>query len=581
MVDFLMRRSVAVVALLSFILLAPTGASAATPDEPVHMGYTTSVVEDVKGQLGDAPAKRIVKAEKVFFNQAVITATDSAVVIQFRDGSTFELGPNGVMTLDEMVFNPFESKSVKVMTLVQGSFRYVSGYVAKDALAELKTPLGTIGIRGSTMSGFHYPGQPEFLHVSKGEATYSNDAGQSTVGAGQSVAVVDRTTPTIEPERMPPAVAAQALSHIESNLGEASAAAAAQTLTPEQRAADAAANAVPTALQQQALPTVATAPIAAPLPASEAPAIPLLTEAASVGVLDARNTEATAQQQAFLAKAEQAIPDAAARIEAVTAADQAKNEANVAVGTTEVIAGSSENAASAEQIGALVQASVGANPDATALIATTAVKSSAANAAVETAAVAQATTKGAVSGAVAAGADLGEITKAAASGAIAGAIEAGADAVTAAQAATQGAVSGAAEAGVDLGVAAKAATEGVVAGAVAAGVDAVSIIEASTRGAVTATVASGGDVSAVTTAVIQGVEEIATAIGIDAETVTTIVQTQSSEAEIEAIEQTAPPPDPTLEPTVLEPVDETLDLLLEEPVVTEPENPSQDTASPN
>ncbi len=615
MVDFLMKRSVAAVAgaFFLFVLLAAAGADAAAPAGPVHIGHTTSVVADVKGQLGDAPAKRIVQAEKIFFNEAVITATESAIIIQFRDGSTFELGPNGAMTLDELVFNPFESESVKVMTLIQGSFSYVSGYVAKDSIATLITPTGTIGIRGSTMSGLSYPGKPDFLHVSKGVATYRNDAGPRSIRAGQSIAVVDRTTPAIEPEKMPPAVAAQALSHIEQSLGSA-VTAAAQTLTPEQRAEDAAANAVPIAQQKKDLSAATTKPVVVAAPPAETPDIPLLSEAAKVGVLDAGNTETTAQQQAFLEKAEKAIPDAAAKIDAITAADQAKNEANVAVGTTEVIAGSSENAESAEMIGALVQASINANPDGTSLIAETAVKSSANNEAVDILDVVAETTKGAIAGVVGTdanlseivelaakatitgaskagisakdaagkamegvisgvaktGADLGEVIKSAANGIIGGAVITGDDPLAAAASATEGAIKGAAKEGLDQAAVAKSTMEGVAKGSEGAGLEIAGMIEAALGGVATAIEATGGDLAAVTETVMEAVDTIAADLNVDLSAITEA----AAAAEVALITTAAPAPDTA--PLNLTAPEETV-----EAEAPEPENPSQDNASPS
>ena len=112
------------------LLLAPVSSFAAVGDAPVHVGFTSLIKKDVQGQLGDQNKRRLVKADQVFFNENVITSKDSVVVLQFRDGSTFELGPDGLITLDELVFNPFEGKNTKVVSLIQGSFRYISGFAA-------------------------------------------------------------------------------------------------------------------------------------------------------------------------------------------------------------------------------------------------------------------------------------------------------------------------------------------------------------------------------------------------------------------------------------------------------------------
>ena len=182
---------------------------AATDDDLVHVGHTTSVVKDVHGQIGNASERRIINADKVFFNENLITSDDSVVVVQFRDGSTLELGPNGVLTLDEMVFNPVENQNTKTVSLLQGSFRYISGFVSSDAQILINTPVGSIGIRGSTGSGFVYPGIPTYLHVSKGDATFTNASGSTDISDGQSIASDSADSPPMDSADFPATVAAE------------------------------------------------------------------------------------------------------------------------------------------------------------------------------------------------------------------------------------------------------------------------------------------------------------------------------------------------------------------------------------
>ena len=154
--------------MFGFWIVKPDTSLAGAGKSPIHVGFTSSIIKDVQGQLGSKAKRKLIKSDQVFFNENLITSEDSVVVVQFRDGSTLELGPNALMTLDEMIFNPFKGKSIKVVTLLQGSFRYVSGYAAKEAQITIKTAAGTIGIRGSAGSGFYYPGKPAFIHVAKG-----------------------------------------------------------------------------------------------------------------------------------------------------------------------------------------------------------------------------------------------------------------------------------------------------------------------------------------------------------------------------------------------------------------------------
>ena len=221
----------------SDISLASAGKS------PIHVGFTSSIIKDVQGQLGSKAKRKLIKSDQVYFNENLITSEDSIVVVQFRDGSTLELGPDALMTLDEMIFNPFKGKSIKVVTLLQGSFRYVSGYAAKEAQITIKTAAGTIGIRGSAGSGFYYPGKPAFIHVAKGSATFSNKSGSTNFSSGGSIASLSQVSPLMNPTNMPATVVAEALSHVQASLGKPI---GTQPLTAKQQKADAIANAIPT-----------------------------------------------------------------------------------------------------------------------------------------------------------------------------------------------------------------------------------------------------------------------------------------------------------------------------------------------
>ncbi|MDP6843828.1 MAG: FecR domain-containing protein [Rhodospirillales bacterium] len=475
-------------------------AKAATP--PIHVGHSITIEKNVRGQISGQKLRRIILAEKIFFNENIITGDDSVIVIQFRDGSTFEIGANGSAVIDELAFNPAEGKSSKIITLTQGTFRYISGFIATQSEFTLNTPTGTIGIRGSAVSGVIQPNVPTFFHVSSGSATYTNDAGTSSVGEGQSMAAPSRTTPPMQPERMPPAVTAQVLQLVQATLG---APPAAQALSSEQRAADAAANTVPTALQQNAQAQIAPPPTAAvPAPAAPAAGLSLLTAAANVGLLSAAAPAApTAAQQTFIAQAQAAVPNAAAIISTASAQDKQQNTANTAAGT--VITGASENAQNAGQIAAVIQSAVGANPNIAGVIATSATVGAAANSAVSATDAAQAVTSGAVQGAVGAGVDVSAVAQAAAGAVIAGTVQVGGNVAEIAAAASNGAVRAAALVNVDVAAIAQASTTGVVTAAGAANLEVADLAAASQQGAISAAEATGADV----TAIVQATNQVA------------------------------------------------------------------------
>ncbi len=126
----------------------------------VHIGRATVEVRDVKGQIGAETAKRISVDQRLFFDQCVITTQNSRSVVEFRDGSLLQVGPDAVLVLNKLVFNPFDSKSEKVITAVKGSFRFVSGIKTKTSGIEIRTPNATIGIRVSQGDFLVHPSAP-------------------------------------------------------------------------------------------------------------------------------------------------------------------------------------------------------------------------------------------------------------------------------------------------------------------------------------------------------------------------------------------------------------------------------------
>jgi hypothetical protein len=346
---------------------APAADTSAASD----IGRSTLVVNDVDGQAGDAPAKRIVVNDDIVFQEDITTGNDAKAVIEFRDGSTFEIGPNSAVRIDSFVFNPEESTSHKALQVTHGVFRYVSAYVASDQETKIITSAGQMGIRGSVASGIVDPGVPDFIYLGEGNAIFTNSAGASNLQAGNAIAVPSATTQPMSPNAMPAPVAVQALQAIDKRLPP-------QTAVANRPAADdtwlkrsGEADLVP-ATEQQRLATAA-AGTARPLPTATgsgalAGELGLLTEANRVNLFDGRQTTRTPEQTAFLGRAARDNPTAAAMMRRYTDNARALHAANMRAGTEFVMRGIGHAAPSAEVMRRVTAASVRANPGAAALI---------------------------------------------------------------------------------------------------------------------------------------------------------------------------------------------------------------------
>ncbi|MGN7612997.1 FG-GAP-like repeat-containing protein, partial [Magnetococcales bacterium HHB-1] len=83
------------------------------------------------------------------------TADNSQVGMIFADDSTFSLGSNGRMVVEKLEFDPSAQTGVLNHNVVQGAFSFHSGQIAKFApnAMTVKTPVVTIGIRGTSVAG--------------------------------------------------------------------------------------------------------------------------------------------------------------------------------------------------------------------------------------------------------------------------------------------------------------------------------------------------------------------------------------------------------------------------------------------
>lgn len=340
---------------------------------PLHVGHAVRVVNAVDCEIPQQSRRRMVEAEKVFFDENVFTTESAKAVLQFRDGSTLEIGPDAVVTVDELVFNPKQGRSGKVMSVLRGTFRYVSAYAAPDSDVTIRTPTGNLGIRGSVVSGIVHSQVPVFVHVASGQAVFENDGGQIDLASGNAIAVPERRTAPMSPQWMPVGVAAEAIGHIESTLGPIDGLPAAQAVAPQQRQEDARANALPVGDQQTAAGgaggVVSHASGGAPPPLS------LLAEGQGLG-LYAGNSGAnpSAEQQNFIARTERAFPEALTFITGVTEAQQRHEGLRRDQGAMVVVTGLSEIAQSPQEIATIVETAAAHHPAGAVIVARAAVE---------------------------------------------------------------------------------------------------------------------------------------------------------------------------------------------------------------
>lgn len=160
-------------------------AGGATPAPAI--GTVSNAVGQVQVRHADGTQDAVKNGDAVKVGDIISTGGGGKIGITFDDGSTFALGGNGRMSVDDMTLPDAGGGGGKEVLAIQGgSFSFSSGAIAKsvpDAM-QLKTPVANIGVRGTTGAGVAGPeGQNNTVSLlpdadgTVGQMSVSNQAG--------------------------------------------------------------------------------------------------------------------------------------------------------------------------------------------------------------------------------------------------------------------------------------------------------------------------------------------------------------------------------------------------------------------
>lgn len=126
-------------------LSASVGVSAAEQD-PEKAGVASSVQPQAEVE---SKANRVLfVGSDIFRNEVIRTDETGLTHLLFLDKSSLTIGPNSLITIDKYVYNPKSDSGELLITATRGILRFVGGSLSKKKPVTIKTPLGTLGIRG-------------------------------------------------------------------------------------------------------------------------------------------------------------------------------------------------------------------------------------------------------------------------------------------------------------------------------------------------------------------------------------------------------------------------------------------------
>jgi hypothetical protein len=208
---------------------APAGGPAANASKSdlQPAGQVVWVSGTVKATYPEQTARILVRGSIIYEKDTLVTDESGSGQISFTDNTMLTLNPKTTFVIEQYYFNQKKPQQggQSVMTLVKGGFRTVTGFVAKASPAnyQLKTPVATIGVRGTDFQGAcpNNPGECAYallhgigLTLTNATGTYNltPQAPYASIASYTTSAVISHnpasymgTPPTISPANSPPA----------------------------------------------------------------------------------------------------------------------------------------------------------------------------------------------------------------------------------------------------------------------------------------------------------------------------------------------------------------------------------------
>jgi ferric-dicitrate binding protein FerR (iron transport regulator) len=162
-----MRHSLLIAGLAAVILQGPALA------QQVDIGVASSVTNRVQGSVG---ARALKTGDRIFQNENIETGVDSRSQLLFRDETVLNVAPESRVTLDRFVYDPARGGSGAAVTVTRGALRFISGNMPSQSY-EIRTPAGSIGVRGTIVDVIVYENGEVVLQLVEGALSFIDGSG--------------------------------------------------------------------------------------------------------------------------------------------------------------------------------------------------------------------------------------------------------------------------------------------------------------------------------------------------------------------------------------------------------------------
>ncbi|MFO0989360.1 MAG: FecR domain-containing protein [Alphaproteobacteria bacterium] len=145
------------------VLGAASALALGVNDVPAQTGTKAGVAAAVRGPVQQVSfrtpqstvGRNVASGDEIFLGDRIVTGPAGGLQIMLLDGTTFSVGPNSSMVIDEFVYNPSTGTGKLTASVARGTLRLISGRLGRqdEEAIKIKLPVATVGVRG-TMSIF-------------------------------------------------------------------------------------------------------------------------------------------------------------------------------------------------------------------------------------------------------------------------------------------------------------------------------------------------------------------------------------------------------------------------------------------
>ena len=139
-------------------VLASGGLAGAHADTAASNGVLAAANGPVEVRAMDGPAggaRRLDVGDRVFPGDEIVTLPGVKAQVMMRDGTTFAIGEQAILVIDEYEYDPRSGRGALGAVIRRGSFRFVSGRIAKTSPGNVKLVAGStaISVNGTEVLG--------------------------------------------------------------------------------------------------------------------------------------------------------------------------------------------------------------------------------------------------------------------------------------------------------------------------------------------------------------------------------------------------------------------------------------------